>query len=228
VHRAPPGTAPSTLLRAGAALLAVVSAFATSLVVATAASGPPDDPSATGMAHRAEVAQPEHGPDQGQPGQGRRDADHGQGGLHRHLSSGGVLGGGGFAGNPGRALGRPSVAVPGGVVGFPAPSDEQQPPRPVENTAGGSATGLPSTGGTSLRTTVTPFGSGGGRTGRSAPAPGAATLPDIVLVPPPALPAPPTFKPISPSFAVAPLVVLALGVLLLGGLIGLRIARRSG
>jgi hypothetical protein len=226
VRSAPAGTAPSTLLRAGAALLAVSSAVATSLVVATAASGPPDDPSATGMAHRAVVAQPEHGPDQGQPGQGR-GGEHGQGGLHRHLSSGGVLGGGGPAGNPGRALGRPSVAVPGGVLGFPAPSDEQQPPRPVENATDGAATGLPSTGGTSLRTTVTPLGSGRGGAGRSA-APGATTLPDVVLVPPPALPAPPTFRPISPSFAVAPLVVLALGVLLLGGLIGLRIARRSG
>ena len=52
--------------------------------------------------------------------------------------------------------------------------------------------------------------------------------PDIVLIPPAALPAPAVIKPAHAGVSAGPLVGLVLSLIMLGGLLGLRLARRQG
>jgi hypothetical protein len=49
----------------------------------------------------------------------------------------------------------------------------------------------------------------------------------VVLIPPAALPAAPSFRPVPGGFPVLPVALLAVGTLLLGGLLGLRMSRRT-
>jgi hypothetical protein len=67
---------------------------------------------------------------------------------------------------------------------------------------------------------------------RGPAAPGSISVPNVAwpniqLIPPASLPAPATFVPASSGFGAGPVVGLAVGVLLIGGLLGLRIVRRS-
>jgi hypothetical protein len=88
----------------------------------------------------------------------------------------------------------------------------------------GSGTTLPLTGGTGG--TDAPTIPVTGSTRRAHPQ-ATQKWPDIVLIPPAALPAAPSFRSVHGGFPVLPVALLGLGTLLLGGLLGLRMSRRK-
>jgi hypothetical protein len=205
------------LLRACAALAAATAALSGTALVASAAAPPPDTPGA----QRVAVV---------------RAAEHGRSALHRALPHGAAASLGASA-----SLGRGPIngilhAAAHAVFsrladlgGQPEPTGAPSPGSSGGATGGVQAVTTPLTG--TLRTAVTPLPRRRSPTALPATGPSSGRitprLPDVVVVPPAALPTPPVIRPAPSGFAVAPLVVLCVGVVTLGGLLGLRIYRRS-
>jgi hypothetical protein len=218
---------PEWAARALALALAATAAISGGLVIALADSG-------------RDGGQPEHVSTLAAP-------LHGRSGAHRHETGGAsshnaiamlrvlILSKADLA----RLLAIPGTPATPGTAGLPEsggpPTNEPNLGAPASPlTAGQPTTSTP------LRTVVTPLHPR--RTvSRSTPtavlpATGAGPplrtpiqlLPDIVLIPPAALPAPAVIKPATAGVQAGPLIGLGLSLVMLAGLLGLRLARRPG
>jgi hypothetical protein len=126
--------------------------------------------------------------------------------------------------------GLPRIAIPGTQSQTPAaPSGDTTAttPAPTVSTTTTRAR-------TTLRTRVTalrPRTAASARAAQAAPSPTSALsvhVPDVLLIPPALLPAPALLRPSAGGTGIAPLVAGVMCLLVLGGLLGLRLARRPG
>ena len=214
---------PRRAVHAAGAVLAAGAAALAGLVLATAEGAPPsaDRPSV----HLVTVVTPIHG-------QAHRSSASRTGGR-----------GGSTSGGSAQLLGSAArQAQVRGSQGSAASSPAASTSTAAGGLGGGSGTS-PAAGATTetLRTAVTPVtrltpATGGSTPARRAAVPhggatagaGSATprLPDVLVIPPAALPAPSLIHPATTGFAAGPLAALLIGVVMLGALLGLRLARR--